>query len=132
VNRFQFVADHRHGFEVKRLCEVLDVARSSFYAWLDAEPAPTARGGAAIVGGWCTGSATATAATTTTAALGVKRDGNDQQQREKGKLARRHTRTPAGRGEGLCHNVPGGTAGSKATGGKRRRKDYACAAEAAA
>jgi transposase InsO family protein len=43
VNRFQFVADHRHAFEVKRLCEVLDVARSSFYAWLDAEPARTAR-----------------------------------------------------------------------------------------
>ena len=43
MNRFQFVADHRHAFEVKRLCEVLDVARSSFYAWLDAEPARTAR-----------------------------------------------------------------------------------------
>ena len=43
MNRFQFVADHRHAFEVKRLCEVLGVARSSFYAWLDAEPARTAR-----------------------------------------------------------------------------------------
>lgn len=39
MNRFQFVADHRHAFEVKRLCEVLDVARSSFYAWLAAQPA---------------------------------------------------------------------------------------------
>ena len=29
VNRFQFVADRRHPFEVKRLCEVLDMARSS-------------------------------------------------------------------------------------------------------
>jgi transposase InsO family protein len=46
VNRFQFVADHRHAFEVKRLCEVLDVARSSFYAWLDAEPARAARAAA--------------------------------------------------------------------------------------
>ncbi len=43
MNRFQFVADHRHAFEVKRLCEVLDVARSSFYAWLSAEPARAAR-----------------------------------------------------------------------------------------
>jgi transposase InsO family protein len=43
VNRFQFVADHRDAFEVKRLCEVLDVARSSFYAWEAAEPARAAR-----------------------------------------------------------------------------------------
>ena len=41
VSRFQFVADHRHAYEVKRLCEIVEVARSSFYAWLDA--APTAR-----------------------------------------------------------------------------------------
>jgi hypothetical protein len=36
VSRFQFVADHSHAFEVKWLCEVIDVARSSFYAWLAA------------------------------------------------------------------------------------------------
>jgi transposase InsO family protein len=38
VSRFQFVADHRHAYGVKRLCEVVQIARSSFYAWLDAQP----------------------------------------------------------------------------------------------
>jgi transposase InsO family protein len=38
VSRFRFVADHRHTYGVKRLCEVLQIARSSFYAWLDAQP----------------------------------------------------------------------------------------------
>jgi hypothetical protein len=33
VTRFQFVADHRNAFEVKRLCAAVEVARSSFYAW---------------------------------------------------------------------------------------------------
>jgi transposase InsO family protein len=33
VSRFQFVADHRDTFDVKRLCEVIEVNRSSFYAW---------------------------------------------------------------------------------------------------
>jgi transposase InsO family protein len=36
VSRFQFVADHRDTFEVKWLCAVLEIARSSFYAWLAA------------------------------------------------------------------------------------------------
>jgi transposase InsO family protein len=43
VNRFQFVADHRDAFEVKRLCETVQVARSSFYAWLAAAPARAVR-----------------------------------------------------------------------------------------
>jgi len=43
VNRFQFVADHRHAFEVKRLCTVLNISRSSFYAWLAAAPTRAAR-----------------------------------------------------------------------------------------
>ena len=43
MSRFQFVADHRHAFEVKRLCEVVQVARSSFYAWLAAAPGRAAR-----------------------------------------------------------------------------------------
>jgi transposase InsO family protein len=43
VSRFQFVADHRHAFEVKRLCEIVQVARSSFYAWQDAAPRRAAR-----------------------------------------------------------------------------------------
>jgi transposase-like protein len=33
VNRFQFVADHRRRFGVKRLCTILGIARSSFYYW---------------------------------------------------------------------------------------------------
>jgi transposase InsO family protein len=44
VNRFQFVADHsttsgagaRPGWSVKRLCELVDIERSSYYAWLAA------------------------------------------------------------------------------------------------
>jgi transposase InsO family protein len=43
VSRFQFVADHRHTFEVKRLCELVQVRRSSFYAWLAGAPARAAR-----------------------------------------------------------------------------------------
>jgi transposase InsO family protein len=43
VSRFQFVADHRHAFEVKRLCELVEVRRSSFYAWLAGAPARAAK-----------------------------------------------------------------------------------------
>jgi transposase InsO family protein len=43
VSRFQFVADHRHAFEVKWLCAVMDIARSSFYAWLAAAEGRAAR-----------------------------------------------------------------------------------------
>lgn len=43
MNRFQFVADHQHTFEVKRLCELVQVRRSSFYAWQAAAPARAAR-----------------------------------------------------------------------------------------
>jgi transposase InsO family protein len=43
VSRFQFVADHRNAFEVKRLCEVLEICRSSFYAWLAAADARAAK-----------------------------------------------------------------------------------------
>jgi len=39
VNRFQFVDDHRDFYEVKRLCEVLKINRSSYYAWKSAAPA---------------------------------------------------------------------------------------------
>lgn len=38
MNRFQFVADHQDTFEVKRLCEVVEINRSSFYAWQNAAP----------------------------------------------------------------------------------------------
>ncbi|GEL93696.1 transposase [Cellulomonas composti] len=43
MSRFQFVADHQATFEVKRLCQVLGIARSSFYKWLAAAPARAAR-----------------------------------------------------------------------------------------
>jgi len=33
VSRFQFVEDHQDTYEVKRLCELVEVARSSYYAW---------------------------------------------------------------------------------------------------
>ena len=43
MSRFQFVADHQSTFEVKRLCQVVQVARSSFYKWLSAAPTRAAR-----------------------------------------------------------------------------------------
>ena len=50
MTRFQFVADHRDAFEVKRLCEIVDVARSSFYAWLAAAPVAERAGRVVMVG----------------------------------------------------------------------------------
>jgi transposase InsO family protein len=46
VTRFQFVADHQDAFEVKRLCELVEIERSSFYAWVKAAPARAARAAA--------------------------------------------------------------------------------------
>jgi transposase InsO family protein len=46
VSRFQFVADHQDAFEVKRLCELVEVERSSYYAWRAAAPAREARAAA--------------------------------------------------------------------------------------
>uniref|UniRef100_UPI001FD82A59 IS3 family transposase n=1 Tax=Kitasatospora phosalacinea TaxID=2065 RepID=UPI001FD82A59 len=43
VSRFQFVHDHRDAYEVKRLCQVLDVNRSSYYKWLDGADARAVR-----------------------------------------------------------------------------------------
>lgn len=43
MSRFQFVADHCATFEVKRLCQLLEVERSSYYAWRNAAPARAAR-----------------------------------------------------------------------------------------
>jgi transposase InsO family protein len=43
VSRFQFVADHSDAFEVKWLCAVVEIARSSFYAWLAGTDARAAR-----------------------------------------------------------------------------------------
>jgi transposase InsO family protein len=38
VSRFQFVADNSATFEVKRLCGLVEIERSSYYAWLNAAP----------------------------------------------------------------------------------------------
>ncbi len=46
MSRFQFVADNSATFEVKRLCELVEVTRSSFYAWLQAAPSREARAAA--------------------------------------------------------------------------------------
>ncbi|MFR9795405.1 IS3 family transposase [Streptomyces sp. MS06] len=42
-SRFQFVDDDRDAFEVKRLCEVLEVNRSSYCKWLAGREARSAR-----------------------------------------------------------------------------------------
>ena len=46
MNRFQFVADHQHAFEVKRLCEAVEIARSLFYTWVEAASTRAARAAA--------------------------------------------------------------------------------------
>jgi len=38
VSRFRFISEHRAVFGVKRLCRVLKVSRSGFYAWLAGIP----------------------------------------------------------------------------------------------
>ncbi|WP_344400083.1 IS3 family transposase [Streptomyces longisporus] len=43
ISRFQFVDDHRDTYGVKRLCQVLDVNRSSYYKWLSGAGARAAR-----------------------------------------------------------------------------------------
>lgn len=43
TNRFQFIEDHHRAFGVKRLCAVLEVARSSFYKWRAGRQARAAR-----------------------------------------------------------------------------------------
>ncbi|MFJ3338423.1 IS3 family transposase [Streptomyces sp. NPDC086766] len=43
VSRFQFVEDHRDAFEVKRLCQVMGLNRSSYYKWRTGAEARTAR-----------------------------------------------------------------------------------------
>jgi transposase InsO family protein len=46
VNRFQFVADHHRRYGVKRLCQVIGIARSSFYHWKATAADRTARAAA--------------------------------------------------------------------------------------
>ena len=46
MNRFQFVADHSDTYPVKRLCQVIDIARSSYYSRINAAEKRAARAGA--------------------------------------------------------------------------------------
>lgn len=46
MNRFQFVEDHKDAYGVKWLCQVVEIARSSFYAWLAAAPGRVTRAAA--------------------------------------------------------------------------------------
>jgi hypothetical protein len=46
VSRFQFVADHSTTYPVKRLCKLVEIERSSYYAWVKAAPAREARAAA--------------------------------------------------------------------------------------
>ena len=46
MSRFQFVADHPHALEVKRLCELVEIERSSYYAWKAGAPARAERAAA--------------------------------------------------------------------------------------
>jgi transposase InsO family protein len=49
VNRFQFVADHSQRYGVKRLCQILKVARSSYYYWQSTAGTRAAREAADVV-----------------------------------------------------------------------------------
>jgi putative transposase len=42
VSRFCFVDDHRDTYQVKRLCELVEVSRSGFYRWAGATPSARA------------------------------------------------------------------------------------------
>lgn len=46
MSRFQFVADNSATFEVKRLCELVQIERSSYYAWKAGAPARAERAAA--------------------------------------------------------------------------------------
>lgn len=49
MSRFQFVADNSATFEVKRLCELVEIERSSYYAWKAGAPARAERAAADAV-----------------------------------------------------------------------------------
>jgi putative transposase len=41
--RYRFMRDHREAFPVSRMCRVLEVGRSGFYAWLNRRESPRSR-----------------------------------------------------------------------------------------
>jgi len=42
VSRFRFVEDHRDTYQVKRLCQLVEVSRSGYYRWAGAAPSARA------------------------------------------------------------------------------------------
>lgn len=46
MSRFQFVADHAATYSVKRLCELVEIERSSYYAWKASAPVRAERAAA--------------------------------------------------------------------------------------
>ena len=46
--KFRFVQEHRETFRVGKMCAVLEVSRSGFYAWLGRQPSPRERENEAI------------------------------------------------------------------------------------
>jgi putative transposase len=42
VSRFRFVEDHRDTYQVKRLCQLVEVSRSGYYRWASAVPSARA------------------------------------------------------------------------------------------
>lgn len=46
---YQFIAKHRSEFRVSRMCAVLQVSSSGFYAWLEREPSPREQENIALV-----------------------------------------------------------------------------------
>ena len=47
--RYPFIADHAHEFEVQRMCRMLGVTRSGYYAWQRRSPGPRAQANQALV-----------------------------------------------------------------------------------
>ncbi len=75
MSRFQFVADNSATFEVKRLCELVEIERSSYYAWKAGAPARAAR--AAADAALAHGSGSSTTADNTVGAPRVTAELND-------------------------------------------------------
>jgi len=46
--RYPFIADHAHEFSVRRMCQVLRVTRSGYYAWQRRSPGPRAQANQAL------------------------------------------------------------------------------------
>ncbi len=43
MSRFRFVSEHHESYGIKRLCQVLGVSRSGFYAWTTRGPSTHAQ-----------------------------------------------------------------------------------------